>query len=221
MINTLEIDGVQLEFGIKKILSDVYVKCETGKITAILGRNGAGKSCFMQIAFGTMKAYSSSVRYNGKHVAKAHEIHGLLNYLPQFYFVPATMKVLKAFKYYGVAADIFTSRFPEYKKDMNKCMDELSGGQRRLIETYLILKADTLFTILDEPFSHIMPLHIEILEALIAEEKQRKGIIVTDHMYQHILDVSDTIYLINNGKTYPISDHNQLAEYGYVSYSAD
>jgi ABC-type multidrug transport system ATPase subunit len=221
MINTLEIDGVQLEFGIKKILSDVYVKCETGKVTGILGSNGAGKSCFMQIAFGTMKAYSRSVRCNGKHIAKAHEVKGLLNYLPQFYFVPATMKVVNAFKYYGVDTEVFTGCFPEYEKDMNMRMDELSGGQRRLIETYLILKADTLFTILDEPFSHIMPLHIEILQTLIAEEKQRKGIIVTDHMYKYILDVSDTIYLISNGKTHTISDHSQLGEYGYVSHAAD
>jgi ATPase subunit of ABC transporter with duplicated ATPase domains len=49
MKHILEADSVQLQFGERKILSDVYLKCETGKITGLLGRNGEGKSCLMRI----------------------------------------------------------------------------------------------------------------------------------------------------------------------------
>lgn len=52
MINQLEIDSVILELNSKRILQNVYLKSETGKITGLLGRNGTGKSCLMKILFG-------------------------------------------------------------------------------------------------------------------------------------------------------------------------
>lgn len=218
MKHLLEIDGVQLNFGLRNILSDVYVRCDTGMVTGLLGRNGSGKSCFMQVAFGTMNAYSRSVRCDGKHIACAYKARKLVSYLPQFYFVPAGMKVINAFASFGLRVQAFMEKFPEYADSIYKRMDELSGGQRRMIEIYLVLKADTLFTILDEPFSHIMPLHVDVLKEMIQGEKERKGIIVTDHLYKHILGVSDTIYVLNNGKTNLLKQDEELVRWGYLSH---
>ncbi len=215
-MHTLEVDGVQLDFGMRHILNDVYVRCDTGKVTGLLGRNGAGKTCFMQVAFGTLRAYSSSVRCDGKYIKQAYTVKGLINYLPQFYFIPGNMKARRAFDYYNVSPDTFYEYFPEYEKETDKQMVDLSGGQRRLLEVYLILVADTKFSILDEPFSHIMPLHVDILKQLINKVKERKGIIVTDHLYRHIMSISDTMYLMDNGKTHRIADAAQLIRYGYV-----
>ena len=53
---------------------------------------------------------------------------------------------------------------------------------------------------LDEPFSHVMPVYIETIKRLIVREKEKKGIIVTDHLYQNIIDISDSLYVINDGK---------------------
>ena len=47
----LEIDSVELSFGDRRILSGVYLAVETGGVTAVLGRNGCGKSCLMKILF--------------------------------------------------------------------------------------------------------------------------------------------------------------------------
>jgi ABC-type sugar transport system ATPase subunit len=49
MHNFLEIDGIQLQFKEKKILSAIYIKCETNQVTGLLGKNGQGKSCLMNI----------------------------------------------------------------------------------------------------------------------------------------------------------------------------
>ena len=49
MIHKLEADGIQLAFDERKILTDIYIKCQTGRITGLLGRNGQGKSCLMEI----------------------------------------------------------------------------------------------------------------------------------------------------------------------------
>ena len=45
----LEIDSVELSFGDRRILSGVYLAVETGGVTAVLGRNGCGKSCLIRI----------------------------------------------------------------------------------------------------------------------------------------------------------------------------
>jgi ATPase subunit of ABC transporter with duplicated ATPase domains len=42
-MNILECDGIMLEFGLRKILSGIYLKCETGQIVGLLGRNGFGE----------------------------------------------------------------------------------------------------------------------------------------------------------------------------------
>ena len=97
MSHTLETDGVQLEFNGKKILSDVYVQCKTGKITGLLGRNGAGKSCLLQIIYGTLKA-EKSVRVDKLTYYEAFKRPGLLRYLPQFNFIPSSLTLKRIYK---------------------------------------------------------------------------------------------------------------------------
>ena len=59
----LEIDSVELSFGDRRILSGVYLAVETGGVTAVLGRNGCGKSCLMKILCGSLRADFRSMRY--------------------------------------------------------------------------------------------------------------------------------------------------------------
>ncbi|MGS0014500.1 ATP-binding cassette domain-containing protein, partial [Escherichia coli] len=63
MTHILEADGIQLSFYERKILSGIYLQCETGKITGLLGRNGQGKSCLMKIMFGSLPA-EKSIRFD-------------------------------------------------------------------------------------------------------------------------------------------------------------
>ena len=66
MTHKLEADSIHLEFKGRRILSDIYLKCETGKITGLLGRNGEGKTCLMEIIYGTLKS-EKSVRFDNRH----------------------------------------------------------------------------------------------------------------------------------------------------------
>lgn len=61
----LEIDSVELSFGDRRILSGVYLAVETGGVTAVLGRNGCGKSCLMKILCGSLRADFRSMRMTG------------------------------------------------------------------------------------------------------------------------------------------------------------
>ena len=54
---------MRLLFGERLILSDVYLKIETGDAIGLLGRNGAGKSCLMRGAYGTLKCEKSVIKH--------------------------------------------------------------------------------------------------------------------------------------------------------------
>lgn len=214
---TIEIDNVELNFKEKRILNGIYLKGETGSITGILGSNGCGKSCLLNIIFGNLKPKYKLVRINNKPVLKPLYQTKLVAYLPQYHFIPNALKLSMVFKQFQVNWYDIIVYFEDFKRYKNSRFRDLSGGERRLVETFIILKSDKKIILLDEPFSHLAPLYIEKIKTIILEEKHHKAIIITDHMYRHIVDISDNIYLIKNGHTKLIKDVKELEVYKYLS----
>jgi len=217
MKHILEVDSIMLEFGNKRVLQDVYLKSESGKTTGILGRNGAGKTCLMNIIYGELKTNNKSIRLNGKAVFDASRKPKNLRYLPQFSFIPESLKIKRIFKDFNLNFSDFTTYFPDFEKYNNYTLKDLSGGEIRIIEIYVILASQTKFCMLDEPFSQVMPKHVSTIKRLINDEKKNKGIIITDHLYEHIIDICDEIYVIANGKTYLTKDRSDLIQLGYLN----
>ena len=174
MKHTLEVDSIILEFGSKRVLQDVYLQNETGKITGVLGRNGAGKSCLLKIIFGELETNNKSVRFNGEAIHHGFRKPDRIRYLPQFNFIPGPLRVGRIFKDFHLDFSEFTGYFPDFGKYYKQRINRLSGGERRIIEIYSILASDTQFCMLDEPFSHVMPVHIEAIKKVFQKEKQKK-----------------------------------------------
>lgn len=216
MNSILELDGVILEYNGKKILQDVYIKSEVGKTTGLLGRNGTGKTSIMNIIYGNIFINNSSVRINKVVLPKSYRQPERIRYLPQFNYTPKGFKVKNIFKDYDLDFSDFATFFPDLKKFYNSKIATLSSGEIRIIETYSILASKSLFCILDEPFSSIMPIHIDSIKMLINREKKHKGIILSDHLYEHILDTCDDLYVINNGKVHLTNDHKDIEKLKYV-----
>lgn len=214
--NILEADSVYLEYNNRAILSDVYVKAETGKVTGFLGRNGCGKSSLMKVIFGSLKGNFQSVRLNKQYQQSLLLVPDAIRYLPQKTFIPKQLKIEQICELFQVSFTSIVNEFPVFEKYQQQKLGALSGGEIRLLEAVIILFSDVRFVILDEPFSHIMPLHVEKLKEIINREKHRKGIIITDHMYKHIMEISDDLYLIREGKTFKINAHEDLIKYGYL-----
>jgi len=221
MIHTLEADGIQLEFGYRKILTDVYIKCQTGSITGFLGRNGQGKTCLMNIIYGSMQPSIKSVRFDGVFVHKAYKRADLLTYLPQFNFIPSALTIKRVFSDFNLSFADFETYFPEFNQKQSSTLANLSGGQRRLVEVYTIIKSKAKFSMLDEPFSHIMPLHIDTIKEMLQAEKSNKGFLITDHMYHQIIDVCDPIYVVANGKVHLTKNTDDIERLGYVRFDWD
>lgn len=216
MKNTLEVDGVFLSFSGRMILSDIYLKSETGKIAGLLGRNGQGKSCLMKIISGILKAESSSIRFDGKTVFDLTGRSDLLVYLPQFNFIPAFLTLKRVFKDFCLNISEFETYFPEYALKSKMKISELSGGERRLIELYIIIKSKSRFALLDEPFTHISPMQIERIKKLLLQEKENKGFIISDHMFRDITEITDHIYLLKEGRLYSADSVEDMERLGYA-----
>lgn len=208
-MSTLEFDSLYLEFGVKRILSSIYMKCKTGQIVGLLGRNGSGKSCLMQIIFGTMPAESKSVRFNGTRLMEDQLAKKIIAYLPQSDLLPPFITFKQALKLYNIDEQKILAHFPELAYCLKQKSSEVSGGQRRLFEVLIVCCANHPFCILDEPFSGLMPIHIEKLKEVFTLEKHRKGIIITDHMHRHVREIADEIYLLTNGTTYLVKTEEQ------------
>lgn len=216
MKHTLEVDGVMLSFGQNCVLQNIYLKCESGSVTGLLGRNGCGKSSLMRIMFGEPLTEDRSVRIDNKSLLGSFRNPKDMRYLPQQHFIPKHLSLTRVLDDFGLEKDRLFENFPEFEAFPKLKVNQLSGGWQRILELYIILKSESKFVLLDEPFSHIMPLHVETIKRLIVEEKQIKGILISDHLYQHILEVSDQVYMIKNGRSFPIESAQDLHDNGYI-----
>ncbi len=218
MSHQLEADGIMLSFGSRTILDSIYIQCETNKITGLLGRNGQGKTCLLNIIYGSLKAQSRSIRFDDQSIFEAFKRPDLLTYLPQFNFIPASLSLKRVFNDFNLSFSDFESFFSEFEGRSDVKIKKLSGGLKRLVEVYIMIKSKALFTILDEPFSHIMPLHIEKITALISAEKEHKGFLITDHIFKVIVDISDDLYVLKDGKTYLTKGIEDIEWLGYARF---
>jgi ABC-type lipopolysaccharide export system ATPase subunit len=215
MMHTLEADSIQLEFSGRKILSSVYLKCETGKITGLLGRNGEGKTCLMNIIYGSL-ACEKSVRFDNVSQKLAFNHPDLLLYLPQFNFIPRRLSLKRIFKDFELDYTAFEQLFPEFASKYNTTIGDLSGGEFRLVELYVIIKTPSQFAMLDEPFTHLSPVQIEKVKELLLETKKQKGLLITDHLYQQVTGISDSLYVLANGITHITQSMDDIETLGYA-----
>ncbi len=215
MNHLLEADSIQLEFDGRKILSDIYIKCETGKITGLLGRNGEGKSCLMKIIYGSLKA-GKSVRIDKMAYYEAYKHPELLRYLPQFNFIPKSLTLKRIFKDFNIDYGVFARRFPEFLSKYTIAIGKLSGGERRMVELYSIIKPVSHFALLDEPFTHLNPLQTEKVKELLLEEKVNKGFLITDHMFREVTAICNSLYVLTKGKTHLAKSIEDIETLGYA-----
>jgi len=218
MKHVLEVDSILKQTGARELLTDCYLKCETGDIIGILGRNGSGKSTLLKIIFGTEDATNKSVRFNGKPYMQPYTTKGLVAYLPQHRFLPADLSIRRiAALFIGSKENRRTILENErLQPHIHKKVTQLSGGERRYLEILLLVNLDVKFILLDEPFSGVEPLYKEHITALLRAYRATRGFIITDHDYRNIINTSDRILLITNGVCKHIHTLQELETLQYL-----
>jgi len=217
-------------YGSRTVVSHVSVEVKQGEIVGLLGPNGAGKTTTFYMVVGLIKPDEGDVFLNELDITKLPMYKRAqmgIGYLPQ---EASVFRKLSVENNIMAVLEMTTLNKQERKDKLESLLDEfnlhhvrknngdsLSGGERRRTEIARALAVDPKFILLDEPFTHISPIQTEEFKPILKRCAQRKGIIVTDHQYYNILDISDHIILLNNGSTKHIKHVDELIAYGYLS----
>jgi ABC-type multidrug transport system ATPase subunit len=213
----LEIDSVIKSFGINQILTDVYIKLQTGDILGIFGRNGTGKSTLLKIIFGTQRTERKFIRIDGIVLDRPFKIKNNICLLPQNEFVPKQLKLFQAAKLFiGKFQNeiFFNDQILNLYKNIK--VSELSAGELRYFEIKLILNTQSKFILLDEPFTGLSPLLIDELSNLIKVSAKEKGIILTDHDYKNVLKTANRYSILVDGGLKYFDNETDLIKWGYI-----
>ena len=217
VVKGLHADSIRKEIGGRQILNDIFLSCQKGEIIGLLGRNGSGKSTLLQVIFGSVGADHKYVAIDGKKVDTLFESRKYIQYLPQDDFLPnhiSLKNIICCFCTKEKAAGLLVQ--PLIHAFLHKKVAELSGGEKRIFEVFLLLYSTAPYLLFDEPFNGISPLHTELLKELIQTQGTDKGIIVTDHSYENVLAIASRVILLDNGNTRLINNRQELVDYGYL-----
>ncbi len=203
------------EYTGKKVVDNVSVNVDTGKIVGLLGPNGAGKTTTFYMLVGLIKSDGGEIKIDDQVVTSLpmHIRSNLgISYLPQEASIFKNLTVEE-----NILA-ILQIKKDLSKKDQIKKLDNLvktlqiskitknngaslSGGERRRVEIARALAIEPKFLLLDEPFAGIDPLSvIEIQKIIKSLAKSKIGILITDHNVRETLKVCDESYILSDGK---------------------
>ena len=155
----------------------------------------------MKILSGSLKAGFCSMRIDGKWHRRFTEKE--IRYLPQHPFIPGWLRLERALGDFGLQREDLERWFPEFISLRGTRIGELSGGEQRILECFIILRSPARFILLDE---------------LIRQEKATKGILLTDHMYRHVTGIADRLYVMADGQAYPCENDEDLVRRGYLNH---
>jgi len=219
---SIEIKGVNKNFGDFVALQDIDLTIPTGQLTALLGPSGGGKSTLLRIIAGLETADSGSVSIEG---------HEATHLPPQKRNVGFVFQHYAAFKHMSVAKNVaFGLEIRKRSKtDVQKRVDELldlvhltqfshrlpsqlSGGQRQRMALARALAVEPTVLLLDEPFGALdAKVRKELRDWLrrLHDEVHVTTVFVT-HDQEEALEVADEIVVINDGRIEQIGPPDEL-----------
>ena len=218
-MDLLKVTDVNKSYGKKAILKNINLDCKVGEIIGIFGRNGTGKSTLLKLIFGTAKADSILIKINSEIISQKAIIPSKrIGYLPQDTFLPKERKVREIIPFFFPKGDdqdkiFYSPQVPSFEKIK---IGKLSLGQLRYLELLIIGNLNHQFLMLDEPFSMIEPIYKDVIKSLLLKLKKSKGIILTDHYYNDVLEITDENFVIKDSEIIKVVDKSDLVKYEYL-----
>lgn len=219
MNGQLKIVGAGKSFGRREVFSDISFECQSGEIVGIFGRNGTGKSTLLKMIFGTMKADTMQLFHDDIEISAKDVIpKKLIGYLPQQSFLPKDVRVRDIIPFFYPTGEIQDKIFysPNVVTFESGKIGSLSLGQLRYLELLLIANLQHPFLLLDEPFSMIEPLYKDSIKHILLDVKSTKGIILTDHYYDDVLQITDRNFLMKDSRMFEINGKDELQANDYL-----
>lgn len=204
----INIENVTLEIKGKKILDNVSICFEDGKIHGLIGRNGSGKTVLIKCICGFMKPTSGTIRVNDKYIGKDVDFPsetGIIIENPRFINYYSGLKNLKFLA--SINNKIGEEQIRNVMKKVGLDPDnkiqvgKYSLGMRQRLGLAQAIMENPQLIILDEPMNGLDIEGVEdFREYLLDLKKQGKTIIIVSHLREDIIVLCDTVHEMSHGR---------------------
>jgi ABC-2 type transport system ATP-binding protein len=206
----LELDDLHRRFGDVVALDGVSFEVPEGKIVGFVGRNGAGKTTAMRIALGVLQTDAGSVRWQGRPIDTA--VRRRFGYMPEERGLYPKMRVLEQLVYLarlrGMDKQEATSRATtlletlEVVGEPTARMESLSLGNQQRVQLAAALVHQPEVLVLDEPFSGLDPVGVDVLASVLTREARAQGaaVVFSSHQLDLVERLCDEVVLIDHGR---------------------
>lgn len=211
----LRIAGLHVHYGAIEAVKGIDLTLHQGRITTLLGANGAGKSTTLLTISGVVKASAGSIHFDGTEVHRLppHRIvaHGIVQ-VPEGREILTTLTVkenllLGAYRRSRHKVDIADDLksvlllFPRLKERLGGAAGNLSGGEQQMLAIARALMARPRLLLLDEPSMGLAPLLVqEIFKTLQELNGRGLTIFLVEQNVRQALKIAHDAYILENGK---------------------
>lgn len=205
----LELISVNKYFGTHHVIEDLNLKIPAGSVFGFLGPNGAGKTTTMRMILDIIKPDSGSVLWQGEPVSldRSH----FFGYLPEERGLYPKMNVGEQMTFFARLKGLSSRQAEEEIKYwaerfqlgdlVKKKANELSKGNQQKVQFIVAILNRPALLILDEPFSGLDPVNVELLKGAFKDlAREGKTILFSSHRMEHVEELCDSMCLIRQGR---------------------
>ena len=205
----LQVKEIVKYYGNNKAVDHLSFSVKDGEIFGLLGENGAGKTTTFRIIMGLLEATEGEVSLNGKKIN--YDVTDEIGFVTEERSLLTKMTVKDQIIFYGVLKGMEEE---EILKEMRKWLQrfdisayenrkikELSKGNQQKIQFISAVIHHPKLLILDEPFSGLDPINVEMLKKAILDlQKEGCSIIFSSHQMEQIEDFCEKLIILVKGK---------------------
>ena len=213
MSEALALSGVDALYGESHVLHEVSFTLSAGKVLALLGRNGAGKTTCMSAIIGFLPPRRGEIRLFGEPVSRlvpeAIARKGV-GFVPQGRRIFPTLTVRENLIVSGRSRagapvpwnlERVVALFPRLKERLQQVAGSLSGGEQQMLAIGRALMGNPRVLLMDEPSEGLAPLIVAEVGRTIAHLKQEgQSILLVEQNIKLALDLADEVVILNTGR---------------------
>ncbi|HET9327135.1 MAG TPA: ATP-binding cassette domain-containing protein [Candidatus Eisenbacteria bacterium] len=205
----LQVREVVKRYDDRAVVDHVTFEVPAGEIFALLGPNGAGKTTLIRMITDILRPDSGEILLDGRRVDS--QTRHAIAYLPEERGLYRRAKVIEVVGYYGElkgmaprAARDEARRLLE-RVDLAEWADKqvqaLSKGMQQKVQLCTALIGAPKLLILDEPFSGLDPINVQLFESILAERRAAGStVLLSTHQMNKVEEVCDRALMINQGR---------------------
>jgi ABC-2 type transport system ATP-binding protein len=204
----LEIREVTKSYDGRAVVNRVSFEVRPGEILGLLGPNGAGKTTLIRMITDIIKPDAGAITLDGRPVRGEEKRR--ISYMPEERGLYKRHKVIEVLEYYGRlkgmsagAARAAGMKLLE-RVELNDCapkqVQTLSKGMQQKVQLCATLIGEPRMLILDEPFSGLDPMNVQVLEEILQEQRGAGvTILLSTHQINKVEELCDRALMINHG----------------------